>query len=152
MQPAFSEKVFSPDVNLKFLKFNGFESVRNLENILLAFDDLCEDTYVDNALTIDLKFSHIILFKSPQDVQQLDLLRRQLNVSKFLGSCCELATRDSFGHLLINLDPHTSDCLRYCSNTTRPGPAVFLPVTKAENTPITNEKRKTYLLCGIWYN
>ena len=46
--------------------------------------------------TIELKTSHIILFKSPRDVQQLDLLGRQLNVSKCLRSCYELGTRDSF--------------------------------------------------------
>ena len=93
--------------------------------------------------TIDLNTSHIILFKSPRDVQQLDLLGRQLNVSKFLRNCYELATRDSFGHLLIDLDPRTSDCLRYCSNITPPGPTVFyLPLSEAETTPITNEKEK----------
>ena len=58
-------------------------------------------------------------------------------------SCYELATVDSFGHLLIDLDPRTSDCLRYCSNIIRPGPTVFhLPLSKAETTPITNQKEK----------
>ena len=47
MQPAFSEKVSSRGVNKKFMKFNGFESVRNLENVLLALDDSCEDIYND---------------------------------------------------------------------------------------------------------
>ena len=125
MQPAFSEKVSSREVNVEFMKFDGFESVRKLENVLLVFDDSCEDIYND------------------KDVQQLDLLGRQLNISKFLRNCYELATRDSFGHLLIDLDPRTSDCLRYCSNITPPGPTVFyLPLSEAETTPITNEKEK----------
>ena len=95
-------------------------------------------------LTIDLNTSHTILFKPPRDVQQLDLLGRQSNVSKLLRSCYGSATRDSFGHLLVNLDPRTSDCLRYCSNITRPGPTVsYLPLSKAETTPITNEKDLT---------
>ena len=181
MQPAFSEKVSSREVNVKFMKFDGFGSVRKLENVLLVFDDSCDDIYNDKEFvrlatagrhrgigviyvkhnlfqqsrwsrTTDLNTSHIILFKSPRDVQQLDLLGRQLTVSKFLRSCYELATRDSFGHLLIDLDPRTSDCLRYCSNITRPGPTVFyLPLSEVETTPITNEK-KSYLFCGIWYN
>ena len=108
--------------------------MRKLENVLLVFDDSCEEIYNDNKFvrlatagrhrgieviyvkhnlfqqsrwsrTIDLNTSHIILFKSPRDVQQLDLLGIQLNVSKFLRSFYELATRDSFGHLVINLDP-----------------------------------------------
>ena len=162
------------------MKINGFESLRNLENVLHVFDYSCEDIYNDKEFvrlatagrhraidvlhvkhklfqqsrwsrTIDLNTSHIILFKSPRDVQQLDFLGRQLNVSKFLRSRYKLANRDSFGHLLIDLDPRTSDCLRYCSNLTRPGPTVFyLPLSKAETTPITNEK--IYLICGIWYS
>ena len=139
MQPEFSEKVSSREVNLKFMEFDGFESERNLENVLLVFDDSCEDIYNDKEFvrlaragrhrgidvisvkdkffqqsrwsrTIDWNTSYIILFKSPRDDQQLDLLERQLNVSKFVRSCYELATGDSFGHLLIDLNPRTSDC------------------------------------------
>ena len=47
MQPAFSEKVSSHEVNVKFMKFIGFESLKNLENVLLVFDDSCEDIYND---------------------------------------------------------------------------------------------------------
>ena len=167
------------EVNVEFMKFDGFESVRKLENVLLVFDDSCEDIYNDKEFvrlatagrhrgidviyvkhnlfqqsrwsrTIDLNTSHIILFKSPRDVQQLDLLGRQLNVSKILRNYQELATRDSFGHLIIDLDPRTSDCLRYCSNITPPEPTVFyLPLSEAETTPITNEKEK--LICSAAY-
>ena len=117
------------------MKINGFESVKNLENLCLDLDDSCEDVYNDlnfvqlatavrhrvlHAIydkhnlfqqnrwsrTIDLNTSHIILFKSPRDVQQLYPLRKKnMNVSKFLKSCYELATRDSFGRFLINMDP-----------------------------------------------
>ena len=47
MQPALSEKMFSREVNVKVMIFNGFESVRNLENVFLVFDDSCEDIYND---------------------------------------------------------------------------------------------------------
>ena len=92
MQSAFSEKVSSREVKLKFMKFDGFESVRKLENVLV-FDYSCEDIYNDKEFvrlatagrhrgidviyvkhnlfqqsrwsrTIDLNTSHIILFKS----------------------------------------------------------------------------------------
>ena len=92
---------------------------------------------------MDLNTSHIILFKSPRDIQQLDHLARQLNAPKFLRHSYELASKDSFGHLIIDLDPRTSDCLRYCSNIIPPGPTIFyLPLDKAEVTPITNEREK----------
>ena len=93
--------------------------------------------------TIDLHTFHIVLFKSPRDIQQLDCLGRQLNENNFLRNSYQLATKDTFGHLLIDLDPRTSDCLRYCSNIRLPGPSVFyLPLHKAEVTPITNEREK----------
>ena len=47
MQAAFSEKVSSREVNMKFMNFNEFQSVRKLENVLLALDDSCEDIYND---------------------------------------------------------------------------------------------------------
>ena len=93
--------------------------------------------------TIDLNTSHIILFKSTRDIQQLDHLGRQMNNTKFLRNCYQLATKYTYGHLLIDLDPRTSDCLRYCSNITPPGPSIFhLPINQAEVTPLTNEREK----------
>ena len=47
MPPAFSEKVSSREVKVKFMKFNGFESLRNLENVHVVFGDSCEDIYND---------------------------------------------------------------------------------------------------------
>ena len=75
--------------------------------------------------TIDLNTTHIILFKSPRDIQQIGLIGRQLNNTQFLKDSYELATKQPFGHLLIDLDPKTSDVLRYCSNIVPPGPSVF---------------------------
>ena len=90
--------------------------------------------------TFDLNTSHIILFKSPRDIQQLDHLGRQLNVNNFLRNSFELATKHTFGQLLIDLDLRTSNCLRYCSNRI-PSPSIFyLPLHKAELTTITNER------------
>ena len=93
--------------------------------------------------TIDLNTSHIILFKSPRDIQQLGPLGRQFNATKFIRQSYELATKDSFGHLLIDFDPRTKDCLRYGSNIISPGLSIFyLPLDKAEVTPIINEREK----------
>ena len=93
--------------------------------------------------TIDLNTTHIILLKSPRGVQQVEFLGKQLNLTLFLKNCYEIATRETFGHLLIDLDPKTSDCLRFCSNITKPGPSVFyIPSYKADITNISNEREK----------
>ena len=44
--------------------------------------------------TIDLISSHILLFKSPRDNQQLDHLRRQFHAPNFLRQSFELATKE----------------------------------------------------------
>ena len=148
--------------------------MRNIENILLVFDDSSEEVYNDKEFfklvtagrhnnsdvvyvkhdlfqqsrwsrTIDVNTSHIILFKSPRDLQQLDQLRRQLTAPEFLRKSYDLATKDSFGHLLIDLDPRKSDCIRYCSNIKPPGPSIFyLPLDKEEMKPITNERENVF--------
>ena len=56
----------------------------------------------------------------------------------------ELATKQPFGHLLIDLDPKTSEALRYCSNNVPPGPSVFyLPPAKAGITNLADERERS---------
>ena len=94
--------------------------------------------------TIDLNETHIILFESPRDIQQIGLIGRQLKNTQFLKDSYELETKQPFGHLLIDLDPKTSDVLRYCSNIVPPGPSVFyLPPAKAVITSLSNERERT---------
>ena len=146
--------------------------MNSLANCLLVIDDSCEEIYNDKEFvklatagrhkninviyikqnlyqqskwsrTIDLNTRHIILFKSARDIQQVEFLGKQLNLVIFLKYCYQLATKEPFGHLLIDLDPKTSDCLRYCSNITEPGPSIFyLPSDKAESTLLNNEREK----------
>ena len=74
---------------------------------------------------------------------RLVLIGRQLNNTQFLKDSYELATKQPFGHLLIDLDPKTSDVLRYCSNIVPPGPSVFyLPPAKAVVTNLSNERER----------
>ena len=87
--------------------------------------------------------THHFLVKSARNIQQVEFLGKQLNLVKFLKYCNQLATKEPFGHLLIDLYPKTSDCLRYCSNIFEPGPSIlYLPSDKAETTPLNNEREK----------
>ena len=93
--------------------------------------------------TIDLNTTHLILFKSPRDTQKIDYLGRQLNNAKFLRPAYQLATKEDFGHLLIDLDTKTSECLRYLSNIVPPSPTIFyLPSSKAVITSLENERER----------
>ena len=96
--------------------------------------------------TIDLNTTHMVLFNSPRDIHQIDHLGKQLDNITFLRHCYKKAVQEPFGHLLIDLDPKTSEYLRYCSNITGPGPSIFyLPSSKAVLTHLTNDReRKAY--------
>ena len=125
-------------MNIFFTKFSGFEFISQLENCLLVFDDSCEEFFNDKEFskfataarqrnisviyvkqnllqqskwsrTIDLNTTHIILFKSRRDVQQITYVGKQLNNTNFLKESYELATKQPFGHLIIDLDPKTSN-------------------------------------------
>lgn len=169
-QQSFSS--IESSFNIQFLQYTSLEVTKSLENCLLIFDDSCEEIFNDKEFvklatsgrhrklhiiyvkhnlfhqsrwsrTIDLNTTHIVLFRSPRDVHQIDYLGKQLDNSQFLRECYHLATSDSFGHLLIDLDPKTSDCLRYCSNITPPGVTIFyLPASKAVITQIDDEREK----------
>ena len=93
--------------------------------------------------TTDLNTTHIILFKSSRYIQQIVLIGRQLNNTHFLKDSYELATKQPFGHLLIDLDPKASNVLRYCSKIVPPGPSVFyIPPAKAVITNLSNKRER----------
>ena len=147
-------KSLEAKLNKQFSKFSSIDLISELENCPLVFDDSCNEIFKDKEVsksatagrhknisvryvkhnsfqqsnwsrTIDLNTTHIILFKSPRDIQQIGLIGRQINNTQFLKDSYELATKQPFGHLLIDLDPKTSDVLRYCSNIVPPGQSVF---------------------------
>ena len=109
-QPKFS--TIEPKVNIFFTKFSGFEFISQLENCLLVFDNSCEETFNDKEFSklatagrhrnitviyikhnlfqqskwsqsIDVNTTHIILFKSPRDIQQSTYIGKQLNNTNF---------------------------------------------------------------------
>ena len=66
---------------------------------------------------VELKNTHIVLFKSPSDVMQVTTLNTQLGLGSELADWYRDATSVPFGHLLIDLSPRTDDRLRYCTNS-----------------------------------
>ena len=43
IQPIDRDEMNSRKNQIKFVKFDGFDRLRNIENILLVFDDSCEE-------------------------------------------------------------------------------------------------------------
>ena len=122
---------------IEFIKYSGLEITKNLSKCLLIFDDSCEEIFIDKEFvkiatsgrhrklhviyvkhnlfhqskwsrTIDLNTTHIILFKSLRDIQQIEYPGKQLNCLQLLKNAYKLATAEPYGHLIIDLDPKTS--------------------------------------------
>ena len=142
MQKEIENLEFGRGVNFEFidsLKNNGTK-------YLLIFDDsfekICNSkAFVDIATTgrhrglstiyikhnlfhqsklgrdVELRKTHIVLFKSPRDVIQVTTLGAQLGLGSDLFDWYRDATSVPFGHLLIDLLPRTDDRLRYCTNS-----------------------------------
>ena len=68
-----------------------------------------------NAKTIELNVTQMLLMKNPRDIVQIDCLGRQLGCRSLLLSAYKSATSKPFGHLLIDLDPRCDEKLRLCS-------------------------------------
>ena len=90
---------------------------------------------------IDLYTTQIILFKPLGHIQLIDYLGRQMNCLLLLKDAYELATAEPYGHLIIDLDPKTSQGLRFASQIIGPDPSTFyIPAQEAVITSITNKK------------
>ena len=65
---------------------------------------------------VELQNTHIVLFKSPRDVLQINTLSQQLGLGSQLKEWYQEVTFSPYGHLLIDLTPKTVNSLRYCTN------------------------------------
>ena len=110
-QPKYRSFVSRNKFDIEFIKLSSFEIVNNLRDCMIVFDDTCEEIfnekdfvklatagrhknvhviYVKHNLfqqskqsrTLDLNTTHLILFKSPRDIQQIDYLGRQLRITQ----------------------------------------------------------------------
>ena len=129
------------------VKFDFIDSLKNNgTKYLLIFDDSCEEIcnskafvdigtagryrglttiYIEHNLfhqsklgqDVELQNSHIVHFKSPRDVMQVNTLSVQLGLGSELVDLYRDAPSVPCGHLFIDLSPRTGDRLRYCTNT-----------------------------------
>ena len=155
---------------IEFIKYSGLDITKKFSDCLLVYDDSCEEIFNDKEFvknatsgrhrklhviyvkhnlfqqskwsrTIDLNTTHIVLFKSLRDIQQIEYLGKQLNCLQLLRDAYKLATAQPYGHLIIDLDPKTSQGLRFSSQLIGPEPSIFYnPSEEAVITPITNAK------------
>ena len=88
---------------------------------------------------IELQNTHIVLFKSPRDVLQINTLSQQLGLGSQLKDWYTRATSVPCGYLLIDLTPKTVDSLRYCTNSSSTPSLFFLPQSRQQITFLNDE-------------
>ena len=92
---------------------------------------------------IELQLTHIVLFKSPRDVQQIVTLSRQMGLGSSLVDWYRDATSVPYGHLLIDLSPPADDRLRYCTNSGNTPSKFYLPESLKHLKNLDNEHTKS---------
>ena len=164
-QPLFQE--MSERLNIENIPSLDFEMIKNLENFLLVIEIYQEQAFVKLAVAgrhrklhcifvkhslfhqskwtrkIDLNTTHVILFKSQRDLQQIDHFGRQLKQLDFIREAYQRATTRPLGLLPNDFDPKTSVVSRFCSNIVAPQPTTFyIPSSTAKETLLTNEREQ----------
>ena len=76
---------------------------------------------------VELKNTHVVLFKSPRDVLQINTLSQQLDLGSQLKEWYQDAKSIPYGQLLFDLTPKTVDSLRYCTNSGSISTKFYLP-------------------------
>ncbi len=152
MKDKVKNMEFINGINFQFIE----QIPNNGKNYLLIFDDSCEEIfnskefvkvatagrhrglntiYIKHNLfhksklgrDVELQNTHIVLFKSPRDVLQINTLGTQLGLGSQLKEWYQDATPVPYGHLLIDLSPKTVDSLRYCTNSGSAPTKFYLP-------------------------
>ena len=168
MQKEIENLEFVQGVNFEIidsLKNNG-------TNYLLSFDDSCEEAcnskafvdiptagrhrslstiYIKHNLfhqsklgrDVELQNTHIVLFKSPRDVMQVNTFSAELGLGSELVYWYPDATSVLFGHLLIDLSPRTDDRLRYCTNNGSVPSKLYLPERLKHLRTLNDEHTKS---------
>ena len=156
--------------HIEFIKYSGLDITKKRSDCLLVYDDSCEAIFNDKEFvkiatsgrhikvhviyikhnlfqqskwsrTIDLNTTHKAFFKSMRDIKQIEYLGKQLNCLHLLKDAYKLASAQPYGHLIFDLDPKTSQGLRFSSQLIGPEPSVLYSTSEeAAITPITNEK------------
>ena len=155
------------------VNFEFIDSLKNNGTKYLSiFDDSCEEIcnskgFVDTATAgrhrglstiyvkhnfshqsklgrnVELQNTHILPFKSPEDVMLVTTLSTQLGLGSEQVDWYRYATSVPFGHLLIDFSPPTDDRLRHCTNTGSNPSKFYIPDRLKQSNILDKEHTKS---------
>ena len=109
---------------------------------MLSISNTIFFTKVPLGRDIELQNTHIVLFKSPRDINQIQKLGQQLGLGTRLVEWYSDATSTPFGHLFIDLSPRTNDKLRFSTNCGEYPTKFYLHSSQARITTIDDDFTK----------
>ena len=97
---------------------NLFTKLAHHKNLLVVFIQQNLLPRHRDARTRSLNSQYMVIFNSPRDKYQIDVLGRQIYPSKkhFLLNIFDQATHDPFSYLLVDLHQRTSELVRFRTN------------------------------------
>ena len=79
----------------------------------LILQKFCQAKY---AMNISLNAHYMMLFKNPQDINQVKILDKQLDLGNRLIEAYKDSTAQPYGYLLKDLSPYSDDAFMLRSN------------------------------------
>ena len=98
---------------------------------------------------VELQNTHIVLFKSPRHLMQVDTLSAQFGLGSELVDWYRDATSVPYGHLLIDFSPRTDDRLRYCTNTGSIPLKNYIPDRLIQSKLLDDERTKSLYFSSV---
>ncbi len=92
LSTLFTRDVHHKNITVLFVVQNVFKQGKSMRDVQLGSQVL-------------------VLFKQPRDIQQIQLLGSRMGIKNFVQAY-NLAIKERYGYLLVNLQPHTPDELR----------------------------------------
>ena len=87
-----------------------------------------------------MQYTHIVLFKSPRDVQQIDIPGKQIELGNTLQTWNADATSTPYCPLRIDLSAKTNVLLRYYTVVTSFSSKFYLPSSRSRVKQINDQK------------
>ena len=111
-----------------------------IKNILFHKSANATDTEMRNMRDNELQNTHIVLFKSPPYVQQIDVPGKQHGLGNTQWKWYADATSIPYGYPMIDLSPKTNDILRYSTEVTSFPTNFYSPSSRSRITQINDQK------------
>ena len=129
------------DINSKkFVDIDTAGTHRGLSTIYIKHNLFHQ---IKHGRDVELQNTHIVHFEAPRGVMQVSTLSAQLGLGSELVDWYRDAASIPYGHVLIDLTPHTDNRLRYSTNTGSTSSKFYIPEQLKQSRTLDDEHTKS---------